>query len=76
MLVSVGLGLSTLAAVALIQGNMREQVASRCRADAPSFFFIDIQNDQLDRFRTVLAAPAGGRTTSRRCRGCAPAWWR
>ncbi len=54
MLVSLGLGLSTLAAVALIQGNIRNQVLAQLPAAAPTFFFIDIQNDQMDRFRTVL----------------------
>ena len=54
MLVSLGLGLSTLAAVALIQGNIRNQVLEQLPAAAPTFFFIDIQNDQMDRFRTIL----------------------
>ena len=56
MLVSLGLGLSTLAAVALIQGNIRNQVLDQLPAAAPTFFFIDIQNDQLDRFREILKA--------------------
>jgi putative ABC transport system permease protein len=59
MLVSVGLGLSTLAAVALIQGNIQAQVADQLPSNAPSFFFIDIQNSQMDRFRQVLAAEPG-----------------
>ena len=54
MLVSVGLGLSTLAAVALIQGNVRHQVEDQLPANAPSFFFIDIQNDQMPRFRAIV----------------------
>ncbi len=59
MLVSVGLGLTTLAAVALIQGNVRRQVAEQLPERAPSFFFVDIQNDQLARFRSVLAEIPG-----------------
>jgi putative ABC transport system permease protein len=59
MLVSVGLGLSTLAAVVLIQGNVRRQVAEQMPEKAPSFFFIDIQNDQLDRFRALVGGIAG-----------------
>ena len=54
MLASVGLGLSTLAAVALIQGNVRHQVAEQLPANAPSFFFIDIQNDQMAKFHTII----------------------
>jgi putative ABC transport system permease protein len=56
LLVSLGLGLSTLAAVALIQGNVARQVNEQLPANAPSFFFIDIQNDQLQRFRDILAS--------------------
>jgi putative ABC transport system permease protein len=53
MLVSVGLGLSTLAAVVLVEGNVRRQVLDQMPARAPSFFFIDIQNDQLPAFRAL-----------------------
>ena len=59
MLVSLGLGLSTLAAVALIQANIRAQVLEQLPEQAPSFFFIDIQNDELGRFKQVLAAQPG-----------------
>ncbi len=59
MLVSVGLGLTTLAAVALIQGNVQLQVAEQLPAKAPSFFFVDIQNTQMDKFRAILAAEPG-----------------
>jgi putative ABC transport system permease protein len=54
MLVSVGLGLSTLAAVALIQGNIRAAVLDQLPARAPSFYFIDIQNDQLGAFHRIV----------------------
>ncbi len=59
MLVSVGLGLSTLAAVALIQGNVQRQVTEQLPSNAPSFFFVDIQDNQMDRFRDVLAHEKG-----------------
>ena len=59
MLVSVGLGLSTLAAVALIQGNIRQEILDQIPANAPSFFFVDIQQDQLPRFEALLAAQPG-----------------
>ena len=59
MLVSVGLGLSTLAAVVLIQGNVRRQIVEQLPERAPSFFFIDIQNDQLAQFQSILAALPG-----------------
>lgn len=59
MLVSVGLGLSTLAAVAMIQGNLRNQVVAQMPTRAPSFFFIDIQSNQLATFTALLGATPG-----------------
>ncbi|HTC11965.1 MAG TPA: FtsX-like permease family protein [Acetobacteraceae bacterium] len=59
LLVSVGLGLSTLAAVALIEGNIRHQIADQMPANAPSFYFIDIQPDQLARFEAIVHATPG-----------------
>ncbi|MFQ3622750.1 MAG: FtsX-like permease family protein, partial [Acetobacteraceae bacterium] len=48
MLVSLGLGLSTLAAVAMIQGNIQRQVVEQLPDRAPAFFFIDIQKERFD----------------------------
>ncbi len=59
LLLSAGLGLSTLAAVALIQGNMQHQIREQLPTNAPSFFFIDIQNDQLGKFEISGALAAG-----------------
>jgi putative ABC transport system permease protein len=61
MLVSLGLGLSTLAAVALIEGNITRQITEQLPGEAPSFFFIDIQNEQLARFKQILADTPGVR---------------
>lgn len=59
MLVSVGLGLSTLAAVALIQGNVQREILDQLPANAPSFFFVDIQDTQLPRFESLVEAQPG-----------------
>jgi putative ABC transport system permease protein len=59
LLLSAGLGLSTLAAVALIQGNMQHQIQEQLPTNAPSFFFVDIQNDQLPRFEAIVRAQPG-----------------
>lgn len=56
LLTSLGIGLSTLAAVALIQANLRSQLAEQMPERAPSFFFIDIQDSQMPRFRQVVEA--------------------
>jgi putative ABC transport system permease protein len=61
LLLSAGLGLSTLAAVALIQGNMQHQIQEQLPNNAPSFFFVDIQNDQLPRFEAIVRAQPGVR---------------
>ena len=59
MLVSIGLGLSTLAAVALIEGNIHREMLRSLPANAPTFFFVDIQGNQLDRFEGILAKQPG-----------------
>ena len=59
LLVSVGLGLATLAAVALMQGNLQREVAEQLPDVAPSFFFIDLQNDQMPAFRRLIARTPG-----------------
>jgi len=59
MLVSLGLGLSTLASVAMIQGNLQRQVGERLPERAPAFFFIDIQNDQVAQFDALARSVPG-----------------
>ena len=59
LMLSVGLGLSTLAAVALIQGNVKREILDQMPANAPSFFFVDIQSDQLPTFEAVVRAQPG-----------------
>ena len=56
ILVSLGIGLTTLAAIALIEGNMRRQITEQIPDAAPSFYFIDIQPDQAREFDRVAAA--------------------
>lgn len=59
LLLSAGLGMSTLASVALIQGNMQHQIQEQLPSNAPSFFFVDIQNGQLTRFEDIVRAQPG-----------------
>jgi putative ABC transport system permease protein len=59
LMLSVGLGLATLATVALIQYNIRSQILEQMPAAAPSFFFVDIQNEQMDQFRALANAVPG-----------------
>ncbi len=59
LMVALGLGLTTLTAVALIQGNLRQQILGGLPQEAPSFFFIDIQNEQLAQFEQIVGAQPG-----------------
>jgi putative ABC transport system permease protein len=56
VVLALGLGLSVLAAVGQIDSNLRSAIERDLPARAPSFFFVDIQPDQLDGFQAVLAA--------------------
>ena len=56
IIISLGLGLSVLVAIALIEGNMRRQIEERLPDQAPAFFFIDIQPDQGAAFDAAVTA--------------------
>ncbi|MDU8909937.1 ABC transporter permease [Aestuariicoccus sp. MJ-SS9] len=47
VVLSLGLGLSVLAAVGQIDGNLRSAIARDLPDVAPSYFFVDIQKDQM-----------------------------
>ena len=47
VVLSLGLGLSVLAAVGQIDGNLRQAIAGNLPEIAPSYFFVDIQKDQM-----------------------------
>lgn len=59
VILSLGLGLSVLAAVGQIDANLRAAIDRDLPARAPSYFFVDIQQDQIDGFRARLAKDAG-----------------
>ena len=43
VVLSLGLGLSLLVTLALIEGNLRRQLTSTLPKQAPSFFFLDVE---------------------------------
>ncbi|WP_299936126.1 FtsX-like permease family protein [uncultured Pelagimonas sp.] len=47
VVISLGLGLSVLAAVGQIDGNLRSAIARDLPDVAPSYFFVDIQKEQM-----------------------------
>lgn len=54
VVLSLGLGLAVLATVGQIDGNLRAAFNDELPDVAPSYFFIDIQPDQIDGFRDRL----------------------
>jgi putative ABC transport system permease protein len=60
VVLSLGIGLTVLVAVALVDGNLTSEIDS-LPADAPAFFFIDIQPDELAGFEDAVRATPGAR---------------
>ncbi|MEP3275738.1 MAG: ABC transporter permease [Stappiaceae bacterium] len=58
VVLSLGLGLTLLVALTLIDGNLRGQLNSTVAQQAPSFFFVDIQNHELPEFESFLKEQA------------------
>ncbi len=54
VVLSLGLGLSVLAAVGQIDGNLRNAISGNLPEVAPSYFFVDIQKDQMAGFTDRL----------------------
>ena len=60
MVLSLGLGLTMLVAIALTEGNLARQFGEVLPAQAPTFYFIDVQPDQAERFPALVHAAAAG----------------
>ena len=59
VVLSLGLGLTVLATVGQIDANLRNAISTELPDRAPSYFFIDIQNDQLAGFLERLRDDPG-----------------
>ncbi|ESZ00993.1 ABC transporter permease [Mesorhizobium sp. LNHC209A00] len=61
VVLSLGLGLTLLVTLALIDGNLRRQISGSLPERAPNFFFVDIQGSEVDAFSSLIAdeAPRG-----------------
>ena len=55
VLVSLGLAVMLVVAIALLEGSLRAQLVDRSPGTAPAFFFIDIQPDQAEPFAELVA---------------------
>ncbi|MGP9818780.1 ABC transporter permease [Salinarimonas sp. NSM] len=60
LVLSLGLGITLLVTLAVIDGNMRRQLTERLPDEAPSFFFVDIPSSEIDGFAGFLRAQAPG----------------
>jgi putative ABC transport system permease protein len=61
VVLALGLGLTLLVTLALIDTNLRRQVTANLPSQAPNFFFVDIQGTEVDRFAGLIGqlAPDG-----------------
>jgi putative ABC transport system permease protein len=59
IVLSLGLGLTVLTIISLVHGNFARALQTQLPAIAPSFFFIDIQPDQLPAFDALLREAKG-----------------
>lgn len=59
VVLSLGLGLSVLVAIALLESNLNKQLADGLPSDAPSMFFVDIQPHQEEVFRNTVTPMPG-----------------
>ena len=65
VIVALGLGLTLLAAVVLTEASVQAEVADQLPERAPSFFFVDIQQDQIEEFTQIVAgAPSAADFTA------------
>jgi putative ABC transport system permease protein len=58
---SLGMGLTVLVAVTLVEGNLGREIDQRLPAAAPAYFFIDIQPAQLAGFEAIVHGIPGAR---------------
>ncbi|MEL7254395.1 MAG: FtsX-like permease family protein [Pseudomonadota bacterium] len=59
VVLSLGLGLSVLAAIGQVDQNLRGAIERDLPDQAPSFFFVDIQKDQMPGFMERMESDAG-----------------
>ena len=58
-LFSLGLGLTALVIIMLVQANLGDMVNETIPGEAPSFFILDLQTSQADRFDALAASLPG-----------------
>lgn len=61
LLLSLGVSLTLLVAIALVEGNLHAQVEDRLPDEAPAFFMLDIQPQQREALAALVQATPGAR---------------
>ncbi len=61
VILSLGLGLTVLVTVALVETNLGREITRNAPERAPGYFFLDVQSGQARRFRDVVSAADGFR---------------
>ena len=56
VVLSLGLGLTLLVTVSLINGNLTGEISGDLPDRAPAFFFVDVQPDQIDGLESLVTA--------------------
>ena len=59
IVLSLGLGLTVLVAVALVEGNLRRDIAGSLPENAPAFFFVGVEADRIERLAEAVSAIDG-----------------
>jgi len=59
VVIALGLGLTLLVALSLVDGNLRKQISGNLSREAPNFFFVDIQSTLVDAFAERVEQTAG-----------------
>jgi putative ABC transport system permease protein len=59
VVVALGVGVMLLVAIGLLEDALDRQIDYEQRREAPSFFFVDLQPDQRDRFTRVMTTTTG-----------------
>jgi putative ABC transport system permease protein len=59
VVLSLGLGLALLVTLTLIDGNLRRQLTQSLPKSAPSFFFVDVPSNDVERFNAFIRQHGG-----------------
>ena len=54
IVLSLGIGLTVLVAVALVEGNLRRDIAESLPENAPAFFFVGVEADRIERLADAV----------------------